>query len=90
MTKIIPLGEKVLVAPISKEEAKSASGIIMPDTIEKEKPEKGKIVEVGNKVKDLKKGDQIVFSKYGYDEIEVDGKEYYIIEEEKILAVIKK
>lgn len=91
--KIIPLGNRVLVEPISQEEKKSASGIILPDTLDKEKPEQGKVIEVGpGKGKtpmNVKKGDLVVFSKYGYDEVLIDEKEYYIIEEDKILAVIK-
>lgn len=93
---IVPLGNRVLVEPVSVEE-KTASGIILPDTIDKEKPEQGKVVAVGEGKFDdgarvpmtVKKGDIVVFSKYGYDEVKIDGTEYYIIEEDKILAVIK-
>jgi len=96
MAKIIPIGDKVLVQPKLKKE-KSSAGIILPDSVEKEKPEQGKVVEVGSgrfengkKIPmTVKKGDRVVFSKYGYDEIKIDGQEYYIIEESKILAIIK-
>lgn len=89
MKKIIPLGKRVLVEPISKEE-KTSAGIILPDTVEKEQPEQGKVVEIGKGVEiDLKKGDKVVFSKYGFDEVKIGDKEYYILEEEKVLAVIK-
>lgn len=88
---IIPLGNKVLVEPIQEE--KTDSGIILPDTVEKDAPEQGRVVAVGPGKKDeimtVKKGDKVVFSKYGHDEINVAGKEYYILEEDKILAVIK-
>lgn len=92
---IIPLGNRVLVEPVSPEE-KTASGIILPDTIDKDKPEQGKVVSVGEGRFDdgarvpmtVKKGDIVVFSKYGYDEVKIDGTEYYIIEEDKILAII--
>jgi len=95
---IIPLGDRVLVKPISKDEKKSASGIIIPETIDKEKPEKGMVIAVGDgRVTDdgkvipvnVKKGDIVIFSKYGPDEIKVDEEEYYILSESNILAVIK-
>jgi chaperonin GroES len=97
---ITPLGDRVLVAPFSEDDRskKSPAGIIIPDTVSKEKPEQGKIVAVG-KGKRAKSGeiipvgvsvgDTVLFSKYGYDEVTVDGVEYYIIKEENILAVIK-
>jgi chaperonin GroES len=96
---IKPLGDRVLVEPISAENkgAKTKSGIIIPETIEKEKPEQGKIVAVGaGRTNDkgeiipmsVKAGQKIIFSKYGPDEIKVDGKEYYILSESNILAVI--
>ncbi|PIP73294.1 MAG: co-chaperone GroES [Candidatus Lloydbacteria bacterium CG22_combo_CG10-13_8_21_14_all_47_15] len=96
---VVPLGDRVLVQPIaSGEGAKTAQGIIIPDTVDKEKPEQGKIIAVGEgKITDdgtvlpmrVKKGDIVVFSKYGPDEIKVDGEEYYILREDSILAVIK-
>jgi len=76
---------------------KSASGIIIPDTVSKEKPEQGKVVAVGGgKYEDgkllpmsVKVGDKIVFSKYGYDEVKINEEEYYILSESSILAIIK-
>lgn len=97
--KIIPLGDRVLVKPVSFDEnKKSKSGIIIPDTVSKERPEQGKVVAVGaGKTTDdgktipmkVKTGDMVVFSKYGPDEIKIDGEEYYILSESNILAVIK-
>ncbi|OIO32389.1 MAG: co-chaperone GroES [Candidatus Yonathbacteria bacterium CG_4_10_14_3_um_filter_47_65] len=97
--KIMPLHDRVLVKPISADDAKkTASGIIIPETVNKEKPEQGKVIAVGDgKINDDGKvlplsvhvGDVVVFSKYGPDEIKVDGEEYYIIREDSILAVIK-
>ncbi|HEY4512788.1 MAG TPA: co-chaperone GroES [Candidatus Paceibacterota bacterium] len=97
--KIIPLQDKVLVKPLSPKEMdkKSASGIIIPDTVSKEKPEQGKVVAVGGgKYEDgkllpmsVKVGDKIVFSKYGYDEVKINEEEYYILSESSILAIIK-
>jgi len=96
---IIPLGDRVLLSPSSKEQGKKLpSGIIIPDTIDKEKPEQGKVIAVGagkrNEKGDLiplgvKVGDTVVFSKYGYDEIKIEGEEYYIVSENNILAIIK-
>ena len=98
-SNIIPLGDRVLVKPAQKDEGKkTASGIIIPETIDKEKPEQGKVVAVGEgRMTDdggvipmrVKKGDVVIFSKYGPDEIKVDGEEYYILSESSILAVIK-
>ena len=88
--KIRPINRKVLVKRIEEEVKKS--GIIIPDTA-KEKPQKGEVVEVAKVKKDedpmqVKKGDKILFGKYAGTEIEVDGKEYLIMSEEDILAVI--
>jgi len=100
MIKIKPLGDRVLLETLSLEERtkKTKYGIVIPDTAEKEKPQEGKVVEVGEgkvlengKVLPLsvKKGDRVLFSKYGPSEIKVDGKEYLIAKEEDILAVIE-
>jgi len=94
--KIKPLGDRVLIEPLREEKRKG--GIILPDTVEKERPEKGKIVAVGpGKVDDngkkipmsVKKGDKVLFTKYGPNEIKVDDKEYLIAREEDILAIIE-
>lgn len=95
-SKIIPLHDKVLIDPQVVDE-KTASGIIIPDTVDKEKPEQGTVVAVGDGAYDdgkkvpmtVKVGDTVLFSKYGYDEVKIDDTEYYIIEESKILAIIK-
>jgi len=96
--KIIPLGDRVLVKAHSKEGEKTKSGIIIPETIDKEKPEIGKVVAVGAGRRNdngeivpmgVKVGDSVLFSKYGPDEIKIDGEEYLILSESNILAVIK-
>jgi chaperonin GroES len=96
-TKIIPLGERVLIR-VAKVETKTKSGIYIPDTVGKEKPEQGVVVEVGaGRVTDkgvliapkVKRGDTVMFSKYGPDEIKIDGEEFYILNESNILAIIK-
>ncbi|HQU07575.1 MAG: co-chaperone GroES [Parcubacteria group bacterium 21-54-25] len=96
---ITPLGDRVVVKPSGKDEAaKSPSGIIIPETAAKEKPEHGTVVAVGlGKYEDgtrvpmtVKVGDTVLFSKYGYDEVKISGQEYYILSESSVLAIIPK
>jgi chaperonin GroES len=96
--KIKPLSDYVLIEPETQEE-KTQSGILLPDTADKEKPEMGKVVAVGSGKKtpegkilpiDVKVGDVVFFTKYGPTEIEVDKKKYLIAREEDILAIIEK
>jgi len=96
--KFQPLGDRILIKPQDMEDKKSPGGIIIPDTAQKEKPEHGTVVAVGpGKVGDdneriamsVKVGDTVMFSKYGYDELKIDGEEYYIVSESNILGVIK-
>ena len=87
---IKPLADRVIVE-VSAAEEKTASGIIIPDTA-KEKPMKGKIVAVGNGKKDepmtVKVGDSVLYGKYAGTEITVEGKEYLIMRESDIFAII--
>ncbi|MFQ3575687.1 MAG: co-chaperone GroES [Cytophagales bacterium] len=87
---IKPLADRVLVEPAAAEE-KTASGLFIPDTA-KEKPQKGKIVAIGNGKKDepltVKVGDTVLYGKYAGTEINVDGKEYLIMRESDIFAVV--
>ena len=99
---IRPLNDKVVVRPLTDEEAgtTSASGIIIPDSAKKEKPEQGIVIAVGagkwdedgeKRIPlDVNVGDRVVFSKYGYDEVKVDGKEYFLVAEGSILGVFTK
>jgi chaperonin GroES len=91
--EIKPLADRVLIEPISAED-KTESGIILPDTADKEKPEQGRVIAVGpgrpNKPISVKKGDIVLFTKYGPNEIKIDNKEYLIAKEEDILAVLEK
>ena len=81
---IQPLGDRIVVLPAANDEKVSASGIIIPDTVGKEKPAKGKVVAVGPGRYDdgelvpmqVKVGQTVLFSKYGYDEVKIDGKDY--------------
>jgi chaperonin GroES len=87
---IKPLADRVLVEPAAAEE-KTASGIIIPDTA-KEKPQKGTVVAVGTGKKDepltVKAGDTVLYGKYSGTEISVEGKEYLIMRESDIYAVL--
>jgi len=87
---IKPLADRVLVEPAAAEE-KTAGGIIIPDTA-KEKPMRGTIVAVGEGKKDepltVKTGDIVLYGKYAGTEISVDGKDYLIMRESDIYAVI--
>lgn len=95
---IQPLGDRVLVRPEGAEHEVSPSGIIIPDTARKEKPERGIVVAVGEGKRTdrgeviplrVSVGQTVVFSKYGYDEVSIDKDDYYIVQESNILAIIK-
>jgi len=95
--KIRPLADKVLVQRLEAE-TKTTGGIVLPDSA-KEKPQRGKIVSVGDgKVLDdgtrqkvqVKKGDMVLFTSYAGTEVKIDGKEYLIMDESDIMAVIEK
>lgn len=96
--KIRPLQDRIIVERV-EEETTTAGGIIIPDTVSKEKPQEGKVVAVGNgKVTpegkvlplDVKEGDLVLFGKYAGSEIKVDGEEYLIMREDDILGVVEK
>jgi chaperonin GroES len=95
--KIRPLADKVLVQRLEAE-TKTAGGIVLPDTA-KEKPQKGKIVSVGEgkllddgtrKKVQVKKGQMVLFTSYAGTEIKIEGKEYLIMDESDIMAIIEK
>ena len=95
--KLKPTGDHIIVKALSVETT-TASGIIIPDTAQKERPEKGEVLAVGpgsmlengsRKAMDIKVGDKVVFKKYGPDEGKVDGEDYLIISEEDIIATIE-
>ena len=94
--KINPLSNYVLIQPVKQEE-KTESGIFLPQTASREMPEQGKVVAVGpgklsedNKLIPLtvKEGDMVLFTKYGPNEIKINGKEYLMAKEEDILGII--
>jgi chaperonin GroES len=93
---IKPLHSNVILKPAQKEEM-TKSGIVLPDTVDQERPEQGEVVAVGDgKILDngqkasmsVKPGDTVIFKKYSPDEIKVDGEEYLVIAESDIMAVI--
>lgn len=92
-----PLNDHVIVKPITEDEITKA-GIVLPDTVDKERPEKGEVVAVGEgkllengqrALMSVKVGDKIMFKKYSPDEIKVDDEEYLVIKEEDILAILQ-
>jgi chaperonin GroES len=95
--KLKPLHDRVVIERLEDNEQKSSGGIIIPDTA-KEKPQRGKVVAVGdgafndkgerNKM-DLKVGDEVLFGKYAGNEVKIEGTEYLIMRENEILAVVK-
>jgi len=92
-----PLSNRVFIEPLEEEKI-TKSGIVLPDTAEKEKPVRGKILATGpGKLNErgervpmsVKVGDTVLFKKYGPDEIEIEGKKYLVGDEEDILAIIE-
>lgn len=95
--KIDPLHDKVVIKPATKEEV-TASGIVLPDTVDKEKPMQGEVIAAGPGKRlesgalspmSVKVGDKVLFTKYAPDEVEIDDVEYLVIDEEKILAIVR-
>lgn len=93
--KIRPLHDRVIIKRLEEEE-RTAGGIIIPDSA-KEKPQQGEVLAVGKGVvtqdgktlpMDVKVGDRVLFPKWGSDEIKIDGEEFLVLEESKIIAVI--
>ncbi len=93
---IQPLGDRIVVKPLKEEEI-TASGIVLPDTVDKEKKAEGEVVAVGpgktlesgtRSQMEVKVGDRILFEKWGGEDVKVDGVEYKIIPQEKVLAIL--
>jgi len=96
MTKVQPLGDRVVIRPLEAQE-KTKGGIIVPDTA-KEKPQEGEVTAVGKgkvlengktEPLEVKVGDKVLYGKYSGTEIKIDGEDYLIVKEEDILAIIK-
>jgi len=95
MSKLRPLGDKVVIQALEREEV-TKSGLVLPDTA-KEKPQEGKVIAVGpgrlldsgeRVAPELKEGDRIIFSKYSGTEFKLDGEDYLILSERDVLAVV--
>ena len=95
-TKLVPLGDRLLVERLEAEE-KTAGGIVLPDTA-KEKPIQGKVIAVGEgrRTEDgklvpmqVKKGDKILFGKYSGTEVKLGGEEYLIMKEDDVLGIVQ-
>lgn len=96
MDNIKPLGSRLFIKP-AEDEKTTKSGIVIPDTADKERPMKGRVVAVGPGKRDnngnripmsVKIGDVVLFRKYGPDEIEINGNTYLVGDEDDVLAVI--
>jgi chaperonin GroES len=97
-TKVQPLGDRVILRPLSETEKKSKAGFIILETKEKEKPEtatvvavgEGRVNDTGTRIKmNVKVGDTVLFSKYMPDEIKIDGETLLVLREDQIIAIIK-
>lgn len=95
--KVKPLSDYILIEPKTAKDATTASGIVLPET-SKEKPQEGKVVATGPGRKDedgkvikldVKVGDQVYYKKWGGNDLKIDNKEYLLVKEEDILAVIE-
>ncbi|MGB0757411.1 MAG: co-chaperone GroES [Patescibacteria group bacterium] len=88
---IKPLGDRAVLKPLTAE-ATTPSGIVLPDTVDQEMPEQAEVIALGDgeKIKKLglKKGDNVIFSKYAGTDVEVEGVEHKVVSHDDILAVI--
>lgn len=98
MPNLQPLHDNLIVKAVSNDEAATKAGIILPDTIDKERSQKGEVIAVGPGKKtesgsviapEVKVGDIVLFKKYAPDEVKVEGQDYLIISEGDVLAIIK-
>lgn len=87
-----PVGDRVIVQPLKKEEV-TASGIVLPDTVEKEQKAEGEILAIGSGEKitklGLSKGKKVIYKKYGGEEVEINDVEYKILDHDDILAIVE-
>ncbi|MBT4586195.1 co-chaperone GroES [Candidatus Peregrinibacteria bacterium] len=94
---IRPLGDRVIVKPLAEDEV-TASGIVLPDTADKEKPEQGEVIAVGpgkrldsgeTSPMSVQVGDKVVFRKYSADEVKVENEEVLVVNEDDIVGIIE-
>ena len=95
--KLTPISDHIVVKPVSAEE-KSAFGIIIPDTVNKERPERGEVISVGpgreldngsRSKMDVQPGQVVLFKKYAPDEVKIGGQEFLIIKMEDVMAIVE-
>jgi chaperonin GroES len=95
--KLRPLGDRVVVQAITKEEM-TKSGIVLPDTVDKERPQEGMVIAVGpgkmmengtRAVMSVSVGNKVLFKKYSPDEFKFEGEEYLVLSEQDLLAVVE-
>ena len=91
-----PLHDNVVIKPISADEI-TKSGIVLPDTVDKERPEEGEVIAVGSgkqlengqrSTREVQVGNKVMFKKYSPDEIKINGEDYLVISESDIIAII--
>ncbi|KKP98869.1 MAG: 10 kDa chaperonin [Parcubacteria group bacterium GW2011_GWD2_38_12] len=96
--KLKPLGDHVIIEPMAQEE-KTKFGIVLPQTVDKEKSQEGVVIAAGpgklgsdgkRLLMSVKKGDRVLFAKYSPQEIKIKDKEYLIVKEEDVIAIIEK
>jgi len=89
--KLKPLGDRIIVRPVTEEEV-TKSGIVLPDTVEKEKKEEGEVIAIGDGEKilklGLKEGDKVIFGKYSGEEVTIDEIEHKVLKDEDVLAKV--
>ena len=86
--KIRPLGERVLIKQTKQEEV-TKSGIVLPDTVSKEKPIIGEVTAVGASIKEIKVGDKVIYEKYAGTEVKDNDEVYLLLEEKNVLAIVE-
>ncbi len=90
--KLKPLGDRIIVKPVTEEEV-TKSGIVLPETVEKEKKEEGEVVAVGDGEKitklGLSAGDRVIFGKYSGEEVTLEEIEYKVLKDEDVLAKVE-
>ncbi|MDP2683562.1 MAG: co-chaperone GroES [bacterium] len=90
--KLKPLGDRIIVRPVTEEEV-TKSGIVLPDTVEKEKKEEGEVIAIGDGEKilklGLKVGDKVIFGKYSGEEVTIDDIEHKVLKDEDVLAKVE-
>ena len=85
--KLVPLGDRVVLKQLEAEET-TKSGIVLPGQ-SKEKPQQAEVIAVGPGTEEVKKGDQVIYSKYSGTDVKLDNTEYIIVKQSDILAIVK-